>query len=188
MECHPLKTKLCGYQITDCCKFYPGPRSRRFSASHPREAPSAKWQIARVRVRQSRRDPLEASIWDSWQDQEEDWGTEKFTEDELIDILFEVGNHVCPWPELSLLACVPSVVPPDPCRLPSFIPGLLPEACLVAAAKDGHAEDGPEAGYGLQILCMPYFVNCPPVIFQSTSSCEGGEGVKILSSLNNVLM
>jgi len=42
-------------------------------------------------VWQGRRDPLEASIWDSWRDQEEEWDTEKFTEDELVDILFEVS-------------------------------------------------------------------------------------------------
>jgi hypothetical protein len=43
-----------------------------------------------------RRDPLEASIWDSWQDQEEEWETEKFTEDELVDILFEVSKRKQP--------------------------------------------------------------------------------------------
>ena len=42
-------------------------------------------------VQQGKRDPLDADIWDSWQNQEEDWDTEKFTEDELIDILFDVS-------------------------------------------------------------------------------------------------
>ena len=37
-----------------------------------------------------KRDPLELEIWDSWQDTAEDWETEKFSEEELVDILFEV--------------------------------------------------------------------------------------------------
>ena len=43
-------------------------------------------------VQQGKRDPLDADIWDSWQNQEDDWDTEKFTEDELVDILFDVRN------------------------------------------------------------------------------------------------
>ena len=46
-------------------------------------------------VQQGKRDPLDADIWDSWQSEEDDWDTEKFTEDELIDILFDVG-HLAP--------------------------------------------------------------------------------------------
>ncbi len=44
-----------------------------------------------IQVKQGKRDPLDADIWDSWQNEEEDWETEKFTEDELIDILFDVS-------------------------------------------------------------------------------------------------
>lgn len=40
----------------------------------------------------SKRDPLELEIWNSWQDTAEDWETEKFTEEELVEILFDVRN------------------------------------------------------------------------------------------------
>lgn len=52
-----------------------------------------KQQQRGVLVQQGKRDPLDADIWDSWQNQEEDWDTEKFTEDELIDILFDVSTY-----------------------------------------------------------------------------------------------
>ncbi len=54
------------------------------------------WRQRRVShtVLQGRRDPLEASIWDSWRGQEEEWETEQFTEDELVDILFEVSGFL----------------------------------------------------------------------------------------------
>lgn len=65
-----------------------------------RKRPVLQQSLAHVRLKQSRckigrvqqgkRDPLDADVWDSWQSQDEDWDTEKFTEDELIDILFEV--------------------------------------------------------------------------------------------------
>lgn len=42
-------------------------------------------------VKQASRDPLDSDIWDSWQAEEDDWDTERFTENELIDILFEVS-------------------------------------------------------------------------------------------------
>ena len=42
--------------------------------------------------RQCKRDPLEVEIWNSWQSEVDEWETENFTEDELVDILFEVSR------------------------------------------------------------------------------------------------
>ena len=40
---------------------------------------------------QCKRDPLEVEIWNSWQSEVDEWETENFTENELVDILFEVS-------------------------------------------------------------------------------------------------
>ena len=49
----------------------------------------------RKSVCHSSRDPLEGEIWKSWSGREAEWETEKFAEDELVDILFEVNFSPC---------------------------------------------------------------------------------------------
>ena len=57
------------------------------------------WQYANLSYRhdtrlrhrcRSVRDPLEGEIWKSWNGGEDEWDSDVFAEDELVDILFEV--------------------------------------------------------------------------------------------------
>ena len=53
--------------------------------------------------RRCKRDPLEVEIWNSWQSEVDEWETENFTEDELVDILFEVSCSSLLYIRLSVL-------------------------------------------------------------------------------------
>lgn len=59
----------------------------------PQTLKTCKRSPRRTKAQEVKKDPLDADVWDSWQNQEDDWETENFTENELIDILFDVRAH-----------------------------------------------------------------------------------------------